>query len=47
MGGLASGREAVIRNKIVSLTHIWNLKKKRKNGYEEPRARMGIKTQTY
>ena len=27
MGGLASGREAVIRNKIVSLTHIWNLKK--------------------
>ena len=27
-------------------TYIWNLKKK-KNGHEEPRGRMGIKTHTY
>ena len=27
-------------------TYIWNLKK-RKKGHEEPRDKMGIKTQTY
>ena len=28
-------------------TFIWNLKKKKKNGHEEPRGKMGKKTQTY
>ena len=30
-------------------TYIWNLKQKtnKKNGHEEPRGKMGIKTQTY
>ena len=27
-------------------TYIWNLKKKKTNGSEEPRGRTGIKTQT-
>ena len=27
-------------------TYIWNLKKKKKIGQEEPRGKMGIKTQT-
>ena len=35
------------KNKYHMLTHIWNLKKKKKKkGYEEPRGRTGIKTQT-
>ena len=35
------------KNKYRMLTHIYgNLKKKRKNGSEEPRGRTGIKTQT-
>ena len=33
------------KNKYRMLTHIWNLKKKK--GHEEPRGKMGIKTQTY
>ena len=34
------------KNKYHMLTYIWNLKRKKK-GYEEPRGRTGIKTQTY
>ena len=46
--------ESVIQSEVKSAkqkqipyanTYIWNLKKK-KNGYEEPRGRAGIKTQT-
>ena len=45
--------ESVMQNEVKSErekqipyanTYIWNLKKK-KNGYEEPRGRTGIKTQ--
>ena len=28
-------------------TYIWNLKKKKKIGHEEPRGKTGIKTETY
>ena len=28
-------------------TYIWNLKKKKKRGHEEPRGKMGVKTLTY
>ena len=33
------------KNKYRTLTYIWNLKKKK--SHEEPRGKMGIKTQTY
>ena len=36
------------KNKYRMLTHIYmESKKQKKNGYEEPRGRTGIKTQTY
>ena len=46
--------EAVIQSEVsqkekqipYANTYIWNLKKKKKNGCEEPRGRRGIKTQT-
>ena len=28
-------------------TYIWELKRRRKNGHEEPRGKKGIKTQNY
>ena len=34
------------KNKYHMLTHIYRIYEK-KNGHEEPRGRMGIKTQTY
>ena len=35
------------KNKYHMLTHIWNLKKQKTNGHEEPRGKKEIKTQTY
>ena len=43
------------KNKYCMLTHkyviyipyIWNPKNNKKNGHEEPRGKIGIKTQTY
>ena len=35
------------KNNYRMLTYIWNLKKKKENGREEPRGKTGIKTQTY
>ena len=35
------------KNKYHMLTHIYGIKKKKKGGHEEPRGKMGIKTQTY
>ena len=42
-----------VKNKYRMLTHIYRILKKKKkkerkkNGHEEPRGKMGIKTQTY
>ena len=35
------------KNKHCMLTHIYGIPKKKKNGHEEPRGKMGIETQTY
>ena len=39
------------QNKYCMLIHIYGIKKKKerkkKNGHEEPRGKMGVKTQTY
>ena len=34
------------KNKYCMLTHIYRISKKKKNGFEEPGVRTGIKTQT-
>ena len=35
------------KNKYRMLTHVYGILKKKKTGHEEPRGKMGIKTQTY